>query len=71
MEHDLPWLLSESNSDVQIQPSGTAQLLTGQDDPGPQRRALNPNSLTSPRPYGRLLPTWYGGSTDFQKELLY
>lgn len=34
MGHVLPWLLSESNSDVQNQPSGTAQLSMGRDDPG-------------------------------------
>lgn len=33
MGHILPWLLSESNSDVRNQPSGTAQLSVGQDDP--------------------------------------
>lgn len=31
MGHIHPWLLRESNSDVRNQPSGTAQLLVGQD----------------------------------------
>lgn len=41
----------------------------GQDEPGPQLRALCP-SPCGPGPCGRL-PTWRGGSTDFQNKLLY
>jgi len=41
MGHAVPWLLSESNSDVQNQPSGTAKLSMGQDDPGGLSKGLS------------------------------